>query len=244
MQNEQEALIIEAGLPFGKDVKCALGWNTAKIKAVIVSHAHGDHSAYAAQYTAVGIRVMALSDVIERRGLSVPAMPYQPGRGFIVGGFKVLPFPLIHYNTDGSRCPNCGFLITHEETGRIVFFTDCEAFSREVQTEDGIRYQPYDFPDVSHWMIEANYDDFILRRSHLDETIKARIKRSHMSLRNAIKTAKRIDLHMTREILLLHLSDGNSDDRKFVREMRKATGKRTYAAHAGLVIDYDIKPTF
>lgn len=244
LQNEQEALIIEAGLPFDKEVKRALNWNTAKIKAVIVSHAHGDHSACASQYTQAGIRVMALPDVIERRHLGLFATPFQPGRGFKVGGFKVLPFPLIHYNTDGTRCPNCGFLITHQETGRICFFTDCESFAREVQTEDGIKYQPYDFPNVSHWMMEANYDDFILNRSHLDDHLKERIRRSHMSLRNVLKVAKRVDLHMTREILLLHLSDGNSDDRKFVREMRKATGKRTYAAHAGLRIDYDIKPAF
>lgn len=244
LQNEQEALIIEAGLPFDKEVKRALDWNTSKIKAVIISHAHGDHSAYAHQYTEAGIRVMALPDVINRRNLGMFATPYQPGHGFKVGGFKVLPFPLIHYNTDGSRCPNCGFLITHQETGRIVFFTDCESFSREIETENGTRYEPYDFPNVSHWMMEANYDDFILNRSHLDDNLKDRIRKSHMSLRNVLKVAKRVDLSKTREILLLHLSDGNSDDRKFVREMRKATGIRTYAAHAGLMIDYDKEPTF
>ena len=62
-----------------------------------------------------------------------------------------------------------------------------------------------------------------------------------MSLQNAIKIAKRIDLHFTKYILLIHLSDGNGDERKFVREIRKATGKRVYAAHAGLMIDYNEK---
>ena len=85
-------------------------------------------------------------------------------------------------------------------------------------------------------MIEANYDNYILYRSHLDERLKDRIKRSHMSLQNAIKIAKRIDLHLTTYILLIHLSDGNGDERKFVREMRKATGKRVQAAHYGLEI--------
>lgn len=244
LQNETEALIIEAGLPFDKDVKKALGWDTSKIKAVIISHAHNDHAGYAAQYTAAGIKVMALPDTIERKHLGMFATPYKPGHGFKVGGFKVLPFPLIHYNTDGTRCPNCGFLITHEETGRICFFTDCESFSREVETKDGIRYQPYDFPNVTHWMMEANYDDFILNRSHLEDFIKDRIRKSHMSLRNCLKVAKRVDLHCTREILLIHLSDGNSDDRKFVREIRKATHKRVYAAHAGFMLEYNEKPTF
>ena len=243
LQNEEEALIIEAGTPFDEKAKQALGWNTAKIKAVIISHAHNDHAGYSKQYTDAGIRVMALQDTIVRQGLdNMFATPYEPGKGFKVGGFKVLPFPLVHYNTDGTRCPNCGFLITHDETGRIVFFTDCQAFSRQVQTEDGLQYIPYDFPNVSHWMIEANYDDYILHRSKIEDFVKNRIRKSHMSLNNTIKVAKRVDLSRTREILLIHLSDGNSDDRKFVQEMRKATGKRVYAAHAGLMLDYNETP--
>ena len=35
LQNEQEAIILEAGLPFGKEVKEALGWNTSKVKALV-----------------------------------------------------------------------------------------------------------------------------------------------------------------------------------------------------------------
>lgn len=242
LQNEEEALIIEAGLPFDKKVKEALHWNVEKVVAVIVSHAHGDHAAYAYQYTELGITVRASEDTIEKKHLNRTfAKPYKEGVWFREGGFEVLPFPLIHYNTDGTRCPNCGFLIKHEECGRICFFTDCSAFARDVMTEDGIKYINYDFKDINLWMIEANYDNYILYRSHLDERLKDRIKRSHMSLQNAIKIAKRIDLHLATYILLIHLSDGNGDERKFVREMRKATGKRVYAAHAGLMIDYNEK---
>lgn len=244
LKNEQEAIILEAGVPFGKEVKEALGWDTSKVKALVCSHQHGDHSAYAKQYEVAGIPVLALPEVLQLRGITRTGIGLTPGKGVKVGGFKILPFPLIHYNTDGTRCPNIGFLITHPDAGRICFFTDCESFTREIQTDDGIKYQPYDFPNVSHWMMEANYDDFILNKSHLDDRLKERIRRSHMSLRNCLKVAKRIDLHSTREILLIHLSDGNSDDRKFVREMRKTTHKRVYAAHSGLMLEYNEKPTF
>lgn len=61
-----------------------------------------------------------------------------------------------------------------------------------------------------------------------------------MSIQRAVKTAKRIDLRQTREIVLIHLSAGNGDERKFVREMRKATGKRVVAAHRGMVVDFSI----
>ena len=126
LQNEQEAIILEAGLPFGKEVKEALGWNTSKVKALVCSHQHGDHSAYAKQYEAAGIPVLALPEVLRLRGITRRGIGLTAGKGVKVGGFKILPFPLIHYNTDGTRCPNCGFLITHPDAGRICFFTDCE----------------------------------------------------------------------------------------------------------------------
>lgn len=242
LQNQTEALIIEAGLPFDRDVKRALGWNVGKIKGVICSHYHTDHAAYLKDYDKAGFSIFALPEVIERKKIELCPHPITPGGGVKIGGFKVLFFPLIHYNTDNSRCPICGFLITHQDAGRICFFTDCQSFSREVETENGIIFKPYDFPNIDHWIMEANYDDFILNRQNLDDRLKERIRRSHMSLRNTIKVAKHVDLSKTKEILLIHLSDGNADERKFVREMRKATNKRVFTAHAGLVLDYSLNP--
>lgn len=243
LQNESEALILEAGLPFDSEVKKVLKWNITKVRGVLCTHYHNDHAGFLKQYDDAGFKIYTLPEVIEKKGVSrLNACPLSlAGRWVKIGGFKILPFPLVHYNTDGSRCPICGFLINHRDAGRICFFTDCQAFSREVITEDGrIGYEPYDFASVNHWMMEANYDDYILHMQNLAKPLKERIRRSHMSLNNAIKTARRIDLNSTREILLIHLSDGNSDDRKFIREMRKATGKRVYAAHAGLQIDYSM----
>lgn len=243
LQNETEALVIEAGLPFDKTVKAALGWNTGKVKALIVSHRHDDHAKFAWQYAEAGILTFAQHDTIDSCHLNgtYSVREMQPGHGFKVGGFSVLPYPLNHYNTDGTKCPTVGFLITHHDCGRVCFFTDCESFTREIQTNDGLRYIPYDFPAIDHWMMECNYDDAIINRSkHIPDFVKNRIKHSHMSLRNTLKVARHADMSRTREILLIHISDGNADDRKFVREMRAATGKRCYAAHAGLTIDYTI----
>lgn len=238
LQNEDEALVIEAGVELGADLMQALAWNTAKVVAVIVSHHHADHAAYAVQFMGRGIRVRASEDTIREKHLDTTfAKPYFEGVWFREGGFEVLPFPLIHYNTDGTRCPNCGFLIKHKDCGRICFFTDCADFCREVMTDDGLRYVGYDFKDIRLWMIEANYDNYILYRSKLNEHLKDRIKRSHMSIQKAVKVGKRIDLGATAMILLIHISDGNGDERKFVRVMRKATGKRVYAAHRGLSIE-------
>lgn len=241
LQNKHEALIIEAGVPFDNEARRALGWDTTKVVGVLVSHHHADHAGYARQMKDMGFKVYSLPEVLKHCKLSVPfAVPIEVGRWWWIGSYKVLPFPLVHYNTDGTRCPICGFLIEHEDCGRVCFFTDCADFSREVMTENGIEIKPYDFANINHWMIEANYDNYILYRSKLEPYLKDRIKMSHMSIQRAVKTAKRIDLRQAREIVLIHLSAGNGDERKFVREMRKATGKRVVAAHRGMVVDFSI----
>ena len=56
LENDKEALIIEAGLPF-MEVKKALDFNVMKIKAVITTHFHTDHSLYSLQYVQAGIPV-------------------------------------------------------------------------------------------------------------------------------------------------------------------------------------------
>lgn len=49
LENDSEALIIEAGIPF-MTVKKALDFNISKIVGVVVSHSHGDHAKYAGEY--------------------------------------------------------------------------------------------------------------------------------------------------------------------------------------------------
>ena len=47
------------------------------------------------------------------------------------------------------------------------------------------------------------------------------------------------DLTNVANIVLLHLSDNNSDEKNFVSEIERQTGKVVYAAHTGLEIELD-----
>jgi len=226
LQNDSEALIIEAGVKL-IEAKKALEFNTAKVKGCIISHQHSDHAGFAKEYGNAGITLLALPEVIKAKRLGRTAKAIEPGKGYIFGGFKVLPFEVMH------DVPCVGFLIQHEETGRILFFTDTYAMQ-------------YDFTGVTHWMIEANYADDILNRNinkgSLHPEMKQRLHTSHMSIKNAIKILRRSDLSATKDIMLIHLSDGNSDQRRFVKEVRTATGKRTMVATPWLRLDYDKEP--
>lgn len=238
LQNEKTALVIEAGMSLAL-TKRYLEWNLSKVAGCIISHQHNDHAGYAKEYEKAGIPLLALPEVIQAKRLT-NATPIEHGRWYTIGEFQILPFPLLH------DVPTVGFLIEHEATGRILFATDTYALSRLEMTPRGKeKYIKYNFGGVVHWMIEANYSDNILRRNiengNIPEKFRERLMVSHMSIVNCKNTLKRMDTSSTRDIMLIHLSDGNSNERRFVKSIREATGKRTFVARQGLQVDYDLE---
>lgn len=238
LQNEKTALVIEAGMKLAL-AKQYLDWNLAKVAGCIISHQHNDHAGYAKEYETAGIPLLALPEVIAAKRLG-SATPIETGRWYTMGEFNILPFPLLH------DVPTVGFLIEHYATGRILFATDTYALSRMELTPQGKeKYVKYNFGGIAHWMIEANYSDNILRRNiehgNIPEKFRERLMVSHMSIVNCKNTLKRMDTSKTRDIMLIHLSDGNSDERRFVKSIREATGKRTFVARQGLQVDYSLE---
>ena len=237
LQDENEALIIEAGMKL-IEVKKALGWNIAKVVGCVITHSHNDHAGYAKDYESAGLSLLALPDVIHAKRLTM-TKAITIGKRYRMGGFDILPFPVMH------DVPCVGFIITHADTGRILFATDTYALARWECDAGGKEYViPYTFTGIAHWMLEANYSDRILRRNiengNIPEVFRKRLMTSHMSIHNCIDTFKRMDLSKTHGITLIHLSDGNADEKDFVKRVREATGKRTYVAKPGLRVNIDL----
>ena len=89
-------------------------------------------------------------------------------------------------------------------------------------------YSRYTFKGVTHALIECNYSDTLLKQN-LDEgnVHYARKKRTidnHMSLEDVMDFLHACDLSRLREIHLLHLSDTNSDEKMFKREVQREFG--------------------
>ena len=107
LENDSEALVIEAGIPF-MAVKKALGFNISKIVGVVVSHSHGDHAKHVGEY--------------EKSGISV-FRPYESDMERQVrtyGEFVIKSFSLVHDVT-------CfGFLIHHPDMGKVLYASDTE----------------------------------------------------------------------------------------------------------------------
>jgi phosphoribosyl 1,2-cyclic phosphodiesterase len=95
-------------------------------------------------------------------------------------------------------------------------------------------------------MVEANYCLDILKANIkaglIPESLKNRLLESHFSLDNVKGFLKANDLSEVRKIVLIHLSDGNSDADRMVREISELTGKDVEVAEAGKEIKLELYP--
>ena len=224
LENKNEALIIEAGVRF-IEVKKALGFDIRKVSGCLITHQHNDHAKYIKAMMESGFPTLALEEVWTAKGVTGSrAYCIERGKGYRFGRFKVLPFDACH------DVPCVGYLIDHPETGRIMFLTDscmCE----------------YVFPGLNQVMIECNYSDAkLVEAINAGRTLpsqRERLMTSHMELNTCKGFLCANDLTNVANIVLLHLSDNNSDEKHFVSEIERLTGKVVYAAHTGLEIELD-----
>lgn len=227
LDGQRESLVIEAGIKL-KEIKRAIGFdNLPKVVGCIISHSHNDHAGYAAEYAEAGIIVLALQATLDAKGIGRNCMAVEEGKGYKVGGFTVFPFEVMH------DVPCIGYVVCHEECGKLVFFTDTYACQ-------------HSFTGVTHYLIEANYSDERLEENiaagRVPQLLRNRLLTSHMEIGNTIAFLRRNPLKAVRNIVLVHLSDGNSDEAQFIDRTIAATGKRVYAARAGMVVDISKQP--
>ena len=220
LDNGSEALMIEAGVDFRR-VKKALGYDLSRLVGGAITHEHKDHSRYVGDVLKAGVRTLALPSVFENIKNTVFAKTIEDGKGYILGRFKIAPFTVRH------DVPCVGYLISHPEIGRLLFATDTMSID-------------YSFSNLRYVMIEANYADDILQERIASGSVlpsmRSRLYHTHME----IGTTKRIlqSFKPTPDlVVLIHLSDGSSDENRFVDEVKAATGTMVMAAKAGMTIN-------
>lgn len=228
LENEKEALIIELGLNFSK-IKEALNFDLTKVVGAVISHCHLDHAKGMKQALDNGIEVYASAGTFDFFSIKHHnAKIIKSKQAFQIGNFKILPFDVHH-----DVAEPLGFLIDHEETGRCLFVTDTT-------------YIDYTFPNLNNIIIEANYCEEIIKEklgsTWQGEFLKNRILKSHMSLNTCRDTLLANDLSQVQKIVLIHLSDSNSDERKFKKVIEEATGKIVYVANNNQILEFNKNP--
>ena len=223
-----QRLLIECGVSFDK-IKQALGFNLGNIAGCLLTHEHGDHAKAVNDVIKWGINVYASAGTHQALGTdkSHRAKVCRSEVPFTAGEFKVMPFDVKH----DVREP-LGFLISHPESGAILFLTDSY-------------YCEYDFSSIvfHHIIIEANYCQKILdgrvAAGSNPKFLRDRVFTSHMSIETCKKTLATYNLAEVKNIVLIHLSDGNSDEARFKKEVEEQTGKQVYVARPGLKVFFN-----
>lgn len=232
LENGEEALLIECGVNINA-IKLALDYNLDKLVGCIVTHEHGDHAKSIKNLMELGVGVWATDGTHKacgtlkhHRALSLNGL--RGGSSFpisIMGEFRVLPFVVKH-----DAAEPCGFLINHPDCGTTLFLTDS-------------MYSIYTFKGLNNIIIEANYCPKIARKKLGDmEFLRNRVINSHMSIDTCIDLLKANDLSAVNNIVLIHLSDSNSNEVEFKRKVEEATGKTCTVADNGLEMEFNKSP--
>lgn len=196
------------------EVKKALNFNVRKIVGVICSHRHSDHSKYIAEYENAGIRVW--------KPYFDNDAGYEIKTRYFGKKFTVRDFDLIH----DVDC--LGFHIQHPDIGTLVYATDTE-------------YIKYRFKNLNHILVEANYSDDLIDNEAVNYS---HVMRGHMSLQTALDFISTNDNPALRNVVLLHLSDKNSDSEQFLQKTKETVkyGADCYIAEKGLEVDLNLCP--
>lgn len=219
LQSKKETLIIECGLPY-KTILKGLNFNLSNVAGCLISHEHKDHCKALNDSIKNGIDIYSSKgtfEAIEIDGYRTNIIESE--KAITIGNFIVLPF-----TTEHDANEPLGFLIKHYEIGQLLFITDSY-------------YCQYKFQDVDHVLIECNYSNEILNQKELPLSLKTRIMKSHFELENVKEFLKATNLINTKEIILIHLSDGNSNSAQFKEEIEQLTGKPTYIADKNLELE-------
>lgn len=230
LQNDTEALIIECGVNV-KGIKEALNFNIRKVAGCILTHEHVDHACSLSEIDKLGINTYSSHGTFEKLGIkSHRHKVLVPLREQQIGGFKILPFDIKH-----DAAQPFGYFIQHAETGNVLFLTDA-------------MYSGYKFRGMHNLIIEANFCPAIIKQKQLDgqlpKFLKDRVISSHLSIDNCLSLLEANDLSQVNNIVLIHLSDSNSNEAEFKAKVEKTTGKKVYVASAGMQIDHFNKTPF
>lgn len=226
LSNGDEALLIECGVSI-QEIKKALDFDLSKVVGCVVTHEHNDHSKSICELMKLGIKTYASTGTFAKTGFSIKShnqFEISALETVKIGGFKVMAFDVKH-----DAVEPLGFIIHHPDCGKVLFLTDtyfCE----------------YTFKGLNNIIIEANFSKQIIDQKYGAESgkefLRNRILRSHFSLENCKDMLSANDLSQVNNIVLIHLSDSNSNEKQFQKEVAELTCKNVTVARNGMEINF------
>lgn len=223
LTNGEDTLLIEAGARY-KEMLASLDYKIETVNGMIVSHEHKDHSKYIEQYLKKGLLVHMPGSMKNNLDLSYVynAISVDIGVTYELGNFTIKPFELVH----SVDC--LGYYIYHKDLGKMLFITDTEY----------VKYR-FDKLGINHIVVEANYSKELLNRGKVNSN---HVLKGHMEINTTTTFLKENDTDSLKNVVLVHLSDSNSDEKLFYELTTKVVheGVRVTIASAGLSVPLEL----
>jgi phosphoribosyl 1,2-cyclic phosphodiesterase len=228
--NEDEAILVDAGISCRETEKRLkrLGLSMAKVKAIFISHEHGDHitgiTVLAKKYQLpVYITAATLTNgrLHLAKNLVVSFEAHEP---VTIGALTVTAFPKFHDASDPHS-----FMVSNS-TVKVGVFTDIG-----IACEHVIRY----FSQCHAAFLETNYDEEMLENGGYPRHLKNRIRggMGHLSNAQALQLFIKHRPAFMSHLFLSHLSKNNNDP-ELVRSLFNG-----HAGHTQIVVASRYKET-
>ncbi|MBD5206760.1 MAG: MBL fold metallo-hydrolase [Bacteroidales bacterium] len=219
--NSKGGFLIDAGLK-ADQVEAELashGVTMKMVKGLLLTHDHSDHVRYAYnilrtnRHMGLYCTPRVLSGLLRRHSISKRIKEYHEPI-FKEIPFRIMDFEITAFDVPHDGTDNMGFSIEWEGK-RFVLATDLGAVTERAR---------FYMSQANYLVIEANYDDDMLRSGHYPEYLKARIRTDRGHMRNEETAAFLQDIVNPdlKNIFLCHLSQDNNTPAKALKAVREA----------------------
>ena len=202
--NAQEAVLIDAGISCRETEKrmLRLGLSMGKVKAIFISHEHGDHirglTVMAKKYR---IPVYITPGTIRNSKLELPedlVNSFSSHQVIEIGSLQITCFPKIHDAAEPHS-----FMVSCEDI-KVGVFTDLGIVCEQLT---------YHFKQCDAAFLETNYDEELLQNGNYPYYLKKRISDGfgHLSNRQALELFTTSRPANLTHLLLAHLSKDNNN---------------------------------
>jgi phosphoribosyl 1,2-cyclic phosphodiesterase len=214
-----DTLLLEVGTN-SKDVLKSINYDINKIKAVLITHSHIDHAKYIKDWVKLNIPIYATQGTFEELNLSnnhnLNIIKYN--KLYQIENYIIYVFETYH----DTKEP-CGFIIINQSTNeKLLFATDTYLLKES-------------FKGLDYMLVECNYIEKIIENYSDDNTSKInRLYASHMSLESLEIYFNRQDISTLKNVMLIHLSDSNSDKKQMIDTVKNIVRCNVFTAEKGI----------
>lgn len=196
-----------------------------QLDGVLLTHEHQDHSKFAkelARYTRIYAPKSAI-DKIDTKQWKFNLNTVEPKRKYKIGTFEIIAYKGYHENADQTECEVFMYLINSIPTKEYLFYATDTSILPKINIP------------IDYLIIETNHSKEIMLggketfNDKLEQHIYERLRRSHLSIEKVENWLKNeVNITKLKQVYLMHLSAGNSNEIMFRKKIQKATGSVVY----------------